>query len=277
MKPLFTLLALLGTHTLAQAQTSAKLPLTDNRLPQDNHWTYFTGRYDVSLSDKNTPPMVLSIRMKRDSIVWFSLSANVGVQIPVAKGIIHKDTIKIAINEIPNLNPEKVYFEIPMSDALKISPIPLGIKQVQNLFVGQPLVDTCSQNFHPESRYTAEIINNMLCYSALFQGLLIKSNFDNPNADTKAENPAFTRLRLTEMSNPTVSDGKVSLEHNQWLIVSKESNGDFTALPMALKINTTSAQQSAQVDLTLTTARYDTIPSYPFKIDSSYKKQTLPK
>ena len=273
MKSLFVLLALLGTYTLAQAQINTKLPLTDNRLPQDNHWTYFTGRYDVDLNNKDVPPLVLSIRMKRDSIVWFSLSANVGVQIPVAKGIIHKDTIKIAINEIPNLNPEKVYFEIPVSEALKIAPIPLGIKQVQNLFVGQPLVDTCSRETPPNSVYNFLVSHNLLCYTTQTDPLVIKSYFDTASAQTSV----FPQLRLTEISSRINQKNEATVEHYKWLNVSKESNGDFTALPMALKINTSSAQESAQVDLTLTTARYDAIPSYPFKIDSSYKKQTLPK
>ena len=46
---------------------------------------------------------------------------------------------------------------------------------------------------------------------------------------------------------------KAAVEHNQWLDVSKESNGDFKTLPMELKITATTAQESAQVDLTLTT------------------------
>lgn len=269
MKPLFTLVALLGTYTFAQAQT---VPVDNNRLPQDNHWTYFTGRYDVDLNNKDVPPLVLSIRMKRDSIVWFSLSANVGVQIPVAKGIIHKDTIKIAINEIPNLNPEKVYFEIPVSEAMKIAPIPLGIKQIQNLFVGQPLVDTCSRETQPNSVYNLSVSNNLLCYTTQTDPLVIKSYFGTASAQTAV----FSQLRLTEISSRINQKNEATVEHYQWLDVSKESNGDFTALPMALKITATTAQESAQVDLTLTTARYDAIPSYPFKIDDSYKRKTLP-
>jgi hypothetical protein len=35
MKQLLTILALLGTYTLAQAQT---VQVDNNRLPQDNHW-----------------------------------------------------------------------------------------------------------------------------------------------------------------------------------------------------------------------------------------------
>jgi hypothetical protein len=269
MKQLLTILALLGTYTLAQAQT---VQVDNNRLPQDNHWTYFTGRYNVDLNNKDVPPLVLSIRMKRDSIVWFSLTANVGVQIPVAKGIIHKDTIKIAINEIPNLNPEKVYFEIPVSEALKIAPITLGIKQIQNLFTGQPMVDTCSRETQPKSVYNFSVSHNLLCYTTQTDLLVIKSYFDTTSAQTSV----FSQLRLTEISSPNNQKDKAAVEHNQWLDVSKESNGDFKTLPMELKITSTTAQQTAQVDLALTTARYDVIPSYPFKIDDSYKRQPLP-
>ncbi len=112
----------------------------------------------------------------------------------------------------------------------------------------------------------------------MVEPLLIKSYYGYPGQtpQTKLDNEGYSQLRITEISSPNNAKDKATLEHNQWLDVSKESNGAFTTLPMELKITTTTAQQTAQVDLALTTARYDAIPSYPFKIDDSYKLQPLP-
>lgn len=264
MKQLLTLLALLGTYTFAQAQT---VQVENNRLPQDNHWTYFTGRYDISIkSGDQVIPATLNLRMKRDSIVWFSVSANMGIQIQVAKGLLLRDTLHLA--DIYH----KEYYVVPVADASRYLSIPVGVKQIQNLFVGQPLVDTCSRQTLPNGPFDAVLSNNLLCYTTQSDPLLIKSHFGAPTLEASD----LSQLRLTEISSPSNQKDKAAVEHNQWLDVSKESNGDFKTLPMELKITATTAQETAQVDLTLTTARYDAIPSYPFKIDDSYKRQTLP-
>jgi hypothetical protein len=115
-----------------------------------------------------------------------------------------------------------------------------------------------------------------MCYTTVAQPLVIESKFAQPTAETKKEYDGFSQLRFTEITTPDKPKDKVVLEHSQWLDVSKESGSAFSFLPMAMKITSTTAQQTAQVDLALTTARYDVIPSYPFKIDDSYKRQTLP-
>jgi len=58
---------------------------------QDN-WKHLTANYLVDLNlDGNEMAGKMSIRMRRDSIIWFSISASIGIQI--AKGIIREDSV----------------------------------------------------------------------------------------------------------------------------------------------------------------------------------------
>ncbi len=58
----------------------------------NDNWNHITASYLVDLNlDGNEMAGKMSIRMRKDSIIWFSISASIGIQI--AKGIINKDSI----------------------------------------------------------------------------------------------------------------------------------------------------------------------------------------
>lgn len=57
-----------------------------------NNWKHLTASYLVDLNlDGNEMAGKMSIRMRKDSIIWFSISASIGIQI--AKGIIREDSV----------------------------------------------------------------------------------------------------------------------------------------------------------------------------------------
>ena len=57
-----------------------------------DNWSHITASYLVDLNlDGNEMAGKMSIRMRKDSIIWFSISASIGIQI--AKGIINKDSL----------------------------------------------------------------------------------------------------------------------------------------------------------------------------------------
>jgi hypothetical protein len=269
MKYFFTLIALFGTYGSTQAQTIA---LSHNRLPQTQNWSHFSGRYNGKVQmDKQEYPIIINVRMKRDSIVWFTVNFNAGVQIPVAKGILLNDTLKLAL-----LQPNKEYYEIPVAEASKYLSMPISVNQLQRLFTGQPLVDTCSPQPLNNSQYSAKHSQDLFCYNTLINGLMIQSKFAATTKPSAVEATAFTQLKETEISSPSNEKDKAILQHTDWVDVATESNNAFSFLPMAIKLKLTSAQDTAQVDLSLTTARYDAIPSYPFKIDETFTRKTLP-
>jgi hypothetical protein len=271
MKHFLFLITLQATIAIkAQDISPSRIALANNQLPHTHNWTFFTGRYDVNLNTGDQQIQgVLNLRMKRDSIVWFSISANMGIQIQIAKGIMLGDTLHVA-----DIN-HKEYYAIPVSEASQFLSIPLGLQQLQDLFIGQPLVDTCSPQPYNNSQYSVTSADQLLCYTTVAKPLLVESKFGQPSNANKQEYTGYSQLRYTEISSLNNPKDKVKIEHADWLDVSTESAGAFTNLPMAIKFTSNTAQQNAQVDLTLTTARYDIIPSYPLKIDDSYKRKNL--
>lgn len=60
--------------------------------PNQENWNHITASYLVDLNlDGNEMAGKMSIRMRRDSIIWFSISASIGIQI--AKGVITQDSL----------------------------------------------------------------------------------------------------------------------------------------------------------------------------------------
>lgn len=249
-----------------------KIVIANNLLPQENNWKYYTARYDVDATMGNQSIAgALNVRMKRDSIFWFSFSVAMGIQ--VAKGMLVNDTLHIL--DLYNKN----YYAFPVKEASAYLSIPLGVQHIQKLFTGQPLADSSND---------CSLSNNLLCFKTLANPIQILSHFANTkntvaeiatlnnsvNADVVAN---FNQLRITEISNPSNPKEKATLYHEDWTKTQSTENSGFGALPYTIKINTINDQDNAQVKLSLINARFDPIPSYPFRVSSEYTKQSLPK
>lgn len=87
IKNLKSTLLLIGISLISRSSLQAQ----DININQDN-WNHITASYLVDLNlDGNEMAGKMSIRMRKDSIVWFSISASIGIQI--AKGVIRKDSM----------------------------------------------------------------------------------------------------------------------------------------------------------------------------------------
>ena len=96
-------------------------------------WEHFSGRYDIDidLGGEQQYNGVMSFRMKRDSIFWFSISASIGFQI--AKGIIKNDTLH-ALDLL-----QKNYYRISLKELQSSTQLPAQIGALQRLFSGETL------------------------------------------------------------------------------------------------------------------------------------------
>lgn len=263
----------LASQTPIQAQNSVVYPLESNRLPQENNWSHYTARYnvDVNISDQKISG-AMNVRMKRDSIFWFSFSLAIGFQ--VAKGVLINDTLHVL--DLYNKN----YYALAVSDAAKYLSIPLGVKHLQNLFIGQPLTDTCSPQPHQNSKYSAATSNGLLCFNTTIPPLLVSNYFA---AEANILNPAlpdFKQLALAEITNSDKPKEKASVRYKDWTPAkatfnAPNNNSGFSAIPHTIDISTVNAQESAQVQLSLITAGFEPIPSYPFRVGSEYTLKTL--
>lgn len=87
IKNLKSTLLLIGISLISRSSLQAQ----DMNINQDN-WNHITASYLVDLNlDGNEMAGKMSIRMRKDSIIWFSISASIGIQI--AKGIIREDSV----------------------------------------------------------------------------------------------------------------------------------------------------------------------------------------
>lgn len=263
----------------ASAQNEPKfIPVTSKFMPCEKpEWGYISAKYDVD-AKMGTQDLsgTLSLRMKKDSILWFSVSVAMGIQ--VAKGMLVGDTLHLL--DLYNKN----YYAISVQEVSEKLHTPVGITQLQNLFIGLPLVDTCS----PLNQKT-DINGQVYCAYPSSQGLyfitaftpyLIKSYF----AAQGNEIPKTAALRATELRHQEKPDDFVSVSYENWLPTTSVPNpaNPNAIAPIAMKklpnyiyIQSQNAQDSAQIKMWLKNSRFDSIPSFPFNVTSEYTRMSL--
>ena len=100
--------------------------LTLNTPKLNKNWTYLSARLDAKTQIQGSNQTLgISLRMKKDSITWFSVSAMFGIQ--VAKGLMTADSIWL-LNKF-----SKEYYAMSMDDISKLSGAEVNLSQLQNL------------------------------------------------------------------------------------------------------------------------------------------------
>ncbi len=208
-------------------------------------WKFFTGRYelDADLGD-NKMTLNFSLRMKRDSIMWFSVSIpSIGIQ--VAKGLITNDTAKIL--DLYN----KTYYYIPVSQLANLLGTKLDLQKLQATFMGHPLVDSGSIIEIPGKTDPN------------------KSIYITPIQNTDYQ--VFTAV--VPNTNEVVKSSIISsINPKQSFVINNSSyqKQENINVPTLINLMMKDAEKNAQLDFSLKTARFDSIPSYPFVVGSEY-------
>jgi hypothetical protein len=128
-KPLVT-----DTRKNTDSLTFGALPAGKDSLLRKN-WEYFSTRMATDYTDPEQELSgTISLRMRRDSIIWFSISAALGIQ--VAKGIITNDSVKIL--DLYN----KKYSRYKVSKLSETFGADIGLRELQNIIIGNPIFDT---------------------------------------------------------------------------------------------------------------------------------------
>ncbi len=96
MKNIFLAIIFFAQCISATAQNEPKtIPATSKFMPCEKpNWDYIAAKYDVD-AKMGTQELsgTLSLRMKKDSVLWFSVSVAMGIQ--VAKGMLVGDTLHV--------------------------------------------------------------------------------------------------------------------------------------------------------------------------------------
>jgi hypothetical protein len=213
-------------------------------------WTYCTSKYAVDIKvDNQELSGSVSFRMKKDSIIWFSVSAIMGIQI--LKGIINRDSAHIL--DVYN----QKYYALSIEDLNRMQELPANLSAIQALIVGSS--PTSLLKFQD-----SVLMNNEYLYNW--------TGTDHPFTSFSAtsKNKIFTEARF-------VDKGRMRKLTISYLDRSTQSE---VAIPyrMSWKIaDTKSDLNNLQLELTLKTARFDAIPSYPFTVPEDYERVSIQK
>lgn len=204
-------------------------------------WEYFTGKYEIDFSDGNDEYSGnLTVRMRKDSICWFSISAALGIQI--LKGKITKDSAIIV-----DLYSQK-YYSLAIQDLSKfqnVIPIELSLRSLQELILGGKII--------PDLKITDSL------------GMAFRGLPPNESLTGKIENSHIKEYSFQNTS--TKNDFNIvyrnRLEQDEYFI------------PENIDLRSQSDSKIIRINFSLKSARANLIPSYPFAIPKDYKNETI--
>lgn len=200
-------------------------------------WDYFSGRLALDyVSEDQDLSGNISLRMKRDSIIWFSASASIGIQ--VAKGIITKDSVKIL-----DLY-EKKYITYGIKELGETFGVSIGLREMQNMILANPIFDS-----------------------------LVYQHDNKSGGWFGVENP-LTNVIFSKLFAPADSSfltQKGSMRQLRVNYSGSKSAGSY-AVPLNMVIFANSDSKSVRMNLEFTTASDAVIPSYPFTVPPDYER-----
>jgi len=96
-------------------------------------WQTMSAKLKVSYTNQKgkQPDFIANVRMKRDSIIWISISNDIGIE--GIRILITPDSIRV-LDKLAN-----TYQQRPLNSIQEVSQIPFTFIDLQGLFTGQPL------------------------------------------------------------------------------------------------------------------------------------------
>ena len=200
-------------------------------------WEHFSGRYDIDidLGGEQQYNGVMSFRMKRDSIFWFSISASIGFQI--AKGIIKNDTLH-ALDLL-----QKNYYRISLKELQSSTQLPAQIGALQRLFSGETLSQLIYFN-SADSTFRGD--------ASFYPGYAVKFDPTNRVLQNAINDEVNGRYLWADYTD------RLQVENPKYSVASQTS--------LFLK----DALKTIRLDVRLKTSSFEPIPSYPFNVPNGY-------
>ena len=202
-------------------------------------WEFFSGRMGVDFIDESGQELsgTVSLRMRKDSVVWFTVSVAMGIQ--VAKGLITRDSVFLL-----DLY-HREYFKVGIAEFTKNLGAPVSLRNLQNIIIGNPVFD--SLNYRYNSEYKGWFVNETKVGNLVFVN-------SNSNIDSSFILQIGTNNQLKSLYEGNKSAGAFSVAETLFLRA-------FTD------------KKTVQIRIAFTTASDSYIPSYPFQIPADYKQK----
>ncbi len=202
-------------------------------------WQYFSDRLNIDYVSGDGQEMsgTLSLRMRNDSILWFSVSVAFGIQ--VAKGIITRDSVLVL-----DLY-HKEYMRLGIADLTNMLGAPVSLRELQNLIVSNPIFDTVY--YTKDSQSGAWYSSN-----AASTNILFTNTGGNIDSSVIAETGKNRQIKV-------VYEGE-------------QKSGAF-AVPQQMRITAFGDKNTVRLQAAFTNPSDAVIPSYPFSIPAGYTQK----
>ncbi len=202
-------------------------------------WQYFSDRLNIYYVSGDGQEMsgTLSLRMRNDSILWFSVSVAFGIQ--VAKGIITRDSVLVL-----DLY-HKEYMRLGIADLSNMLGARVSLRELQNLIVSNPIFDTVYYNRDTQS-------GAWYSSNAASTNMLFTNTVGNIDSSVIAETGKNRQIKV-------VYEGE-------------QRSGTF-AVPQQMRITAFGDKNTVRLQAAFTNPSDAVIPSYPFSIPAGYTQK----
>jgi Domain of unknown function (DUF4292) len=198
-------------------------------------------KVDYSNSKGRQPDFVANVRMLKDSVIWISLSNDIGIE--GIRVLITKDSIKL-LDKLANT------FQVrPLSHIQELSQIPFSFADLQDLLVGNPIF------FNRDSviSYTNNVNGyTLLSIAPLFKNLLSVGNDYS-------------------VQKSKLDDNDPTLNRTCDLIYNNYENKTGVSFSTQRQI-TISQQNKLDVELKFKDYKFNEDLSYPFAVPKKFKR-----
>jgi hypothetical protein len=198
-------------------------------------------KVDYSNNKGRQPDFVANVRMLKDSLIWISLSNDIGIE--GIRVLISKDSIKI-LDKLAN-----TYQVRPLNHIQELSQIPFSFADLQDLLVGNPIF------FNKDS--VTSYTNNVNGYTLLSIAPLFK------NLLSVASDYSVQKSKLDD-NDPT-------LNRTCDLIYNNYENKTGVSFSTQRQI-TISQQNKLDVELKFKDYKFNEELSYPFTVPKKFKR-----
>ncbi len=154
------------------------------------HFDRFSGKIDVDYeeSDGRKMNLTVQVRIQRDSMIWLSLTAIFGIE--GVRACITQDSVRVINKQ------DKSYISRPISYLQEITALPLDLRTLQDLLVGNPVfLDSTFQSY---SRGAGSI--SLQGTSDLFRKLLTMGETDKLISSYKLDDLSVIRPRTSYLT-----------------------------------------------------------------------------
>ena len=215
--------------------------IEDNNFEFDN----FEAKFDVKMKGDNKLGLKGQLRMQNDSLIWFSLSLKLGIE--MARVMITEDSLKF-INRS-----NKTYIAENLDYVNKILPIEASIKLLQDILVGN------SNQIDRKDNYTVTIENNSYKLMSNKNSVLRSDIWVTPKT-----------FRISQYDIRLFDDDRnnIQLQYDNFQKI------DGKSLPTEIRFKLNSGDD-INLEIKYSEIKVGEKPSFPFNITKKYERRML--